>query len=126
MKLSDLVEHYISLRDKKSELKREYDGKVATIETQLEKMELALLTAFEQNGMDSVKTAAGTAYMSTRTTASVADRDVFMQHVRQQQDWTLLEVRCSKAAVEQYTTANDEPPPGVSMSTQRVVNVRRS
>ena len=126
MNLKELIEQYITLRDKKSELKREYETKVKKVDDVLDKMEGAILTAFESTGIDSAKTEHGTAYVSTRTTASVADRDVFMRHVVDNQDWTLLEVRCSKAAVEQYTAANEEPPPGVNISSTRVVNIRRS
>lgn len=126
MKLSDAVSMYIKMRDKKAQMKAEFDASVAPLNEKMEKLEAKLLDVFNKTGMDSVKTEFGTAYTTTRVTASVADREIFMTHVRENDDWALLEVRASKAAVEQYRENNNDLPPGVSMREERVVNVRRS
>jgi phage host-nuclease inhibitor protein Gam len=126
MKLSEAVELYIKMRDKKAELKAEFDAKVAPLNEKMDKLEAKLLDVFNQTGMDSVKTESGTAYTTTRVTASVADKDVFMTHVRENDDWGLLEIRASKTAIEQYRSVHDDIPPGISMREERVVNVRRS
>lgn len=126
MKLSEAVELYIKMRDRKAELKAEFDAKVAPLNEKMDKLEAKLLDVFNQTGMDSVKTESGTAYTTTRVTASVADKEVFMTHVRENDDWGLLEVRASKTAIEQYRSVHDDIPPGISMREERVVNVRRS
>ena len=126
MKLSEAVELYISMRDKKAQLKSDFDALVAPVQERMDKLELKLLEAFEKNGMDSVKTPAGTAYQTTRTSATIADRDVFMSHVKANLAWDLLEVRVNKSAVEAVQEETGELPPGVNLNTTRVVNVRRS
>jgi hypothetical protein len=126
MKLSELVGKYIELRDKKAQIKAEYDSKVAKLDETLDKIEAALLNTFEQTGMDSVKTEFGTAYTTTRNTASVADPDTFMTYVINNQAWHILEKRCSKTGVEQYKAEHDELPPGVNWRSERVVNIRRT
>lgn len=126
MKMSDLVAKYIELRDKKSEFKAEYDAKVGRIDEALDKIEAKLLEVFDTAGMDSVKTESGTAYVSTRTAASVADREAFMEFVRTNDEWPLLEIRASKAAVEQYKDVHEDLPPGINWRSERVVNIRRS
>lgn len=126
MKLSEVVQKYIELRDKKAELKHAYDFKVAKIDEAIDKIEAKLLEVFDGAGMDSVKTEFGTAYASTRSTASVADREAFMEFVKEKQEWSLLEVRAAKLAVEQYKAANEDLPPGINWREERVVNVRRS
>lgn len=126
MKLSEAVALYIKMRDRKAELKAEFDAKVAPLNEKMDKLEAKLLDVFNQTGMDSVKTEFGTAYSTTRVTASVADKEVFMAHIRANDDWGLLEVRASKTAVDQYRSIHDDIPPGVSMREERVVNVRRS
>lgn len=126
MKLNELVEKYIAVRDRKSKLKAEYDGKVAELDAVLDKIEAVLLKTFQDTGMDSVKTANGTAYRSMRTQASVADWDVFITHVKQNDAYELLERRCSKTGIEQYRAANDDIPPGINVRTEQVVNIRRS
>lgn len=126
MKLSDAVSLYIKMRDKKAQMKAEFDASVAPLNEKMEKLEAKLLDVFNKTGIDSVKTEFGTAYTTTRVTASVADREIFMTHVRENDDWALLEVRASKTAVEQYRETNNDLPPGVSTREERVVNVRRS
>ena len=127
MKLSEAVEVYIKLRDKKAQMKAAFDAEVSPINDKLAKLEAKLMEVFNNTGMDSVKTEFGTAYTVNRTTASVADRDIFMDYVKNNEKWSLLEVRVSKTAVDQFREANDnEIPPGVNLRVERVVNVRRS
>jgi phage host-nuclease inhibitor protein Gam len=126
MKLSEAVSLYIKMRDRKAELKAEFDAKVAPLNEKMDKLEAKLLDVFNQTGMDSVKTEFGTAYATTRVTASVADKEIFMAHIKAHDDWGLLEVRASKTAIDQYRSVHDDIPPGVSMREERVVNVRRS
>lgn len=126
MKISDLVAKYVELRDKKAEYKGEYEAKVAKIDETLNKIECKLLEVFEMTGMDSVKTEFGTAYKSVRTSASVADRDSFMEYVKANDEWQLVEVRAAKLAVEQFKDVNNDLPPGVNWREERVVNFRRA
>jgi hypothetical protein len=127
MKLSEAVQMYISLRDRKAEMKAEFDAQVATVQEKMDKLEAKLLEVFNKTGTDSVKTPFGTAYTTVRTSVTAADRDAFMSFVRANEEWSLLEVRPSKTAVEQFRAANDnEVPPGLNIREERVVNVRRS
>ena len=127
MKLSEAVSLYIQLRDQKAQMKAEFDEQVAPLQAKMDKLEAKLLEVFNQTGMDSAKTEFGTAYSTVRTTASVADRESFMDFVKANEEWALLEVRVSKTAVEQFRSANDnELPPGINIREERVVNVRRS
>lgn len=127
MKLSEAVTLYIQLRDKKAQMKSDFDASVAPINDKMEKLEAKLLDVFNKTGMDSVKTEHGTAYTAVRTTASVADRDAFMEFVKANEEWSLLEVRAAKLAIEQFRDNNDnELPPGVNIRSERVVNIRRS
>lgn len=126
MKVSELVGKYIELRDKKASHKAEYEAKVLKLDEVINKIEAKLLEVFNSTGMDSVKTEFGTAYRSTRSTASVADRDIFFGFVKEKEEWPLLEIRASKTAVEQYKAANEELPPGISWREEQTVNIRRS
>jgi phage host-nuclease inhibitor protein Gam len=126
MKLSEAVAIYIKMRDKKAQMKADFDASVAPLNEKMEQLEAKLLDVFNKTGMDSVKTEFGTAYTTTRVTASVADREIFMNFVKDKEEWSLLEVRAAKTAVEQFRSIHDDIPPGISMREERVVNVRRS
>jgi len=127
MKMSEAVAKYIELRDKKAQMKAEYEALVAPVQANMEKLEAKLLAAFEAAGMDSIKTPNGTAYTATRSSATIADKDVFLDHVKTNLAWDLLEQRVSKAGVEQYQQENEGAlPPGINIRVERVVNVRRA
>jgi phage host-nuclease inhibitor protein Gam len=127
MKLSEAVSLYIQLRDKKAEMKAEFDATIAPLNEKMDRLEAKLLDVFNKTGMDSVKTENGTAYTAVRTTASIADREAFMEFVKANEEWSLLEVRASKTAIEQFRDSNNnELPPGVNIRSERVVNIRRS
>jgi len=128
MRLDDMVCKYIQLRDKKSEFKKEFEGKVAKLQEVMDKIEAVLLQKFSEDGSDSVRTEQGTAYKSVRTSASVADRDVYLSWLLADPDERIvfLDVRANKTAVEQYKAANDDLPPGLNWREEVVINVRRS
>ena len=124
--MDELVENYVKLRDAKAQLKAEYDGKRAKLDEVMDQIEGNLLLKFQELGCESVRTAVGTAYKSTRCSATVADWDTILDHVQQTDNWTLLDHRISKKAVEEYKEENGELPPGVNWREEVVVNVRRS
>ena len=128
MKLDELVANYIKLRDKKSQLKKQYDEKVAKVDAVMDKMEAIILKTFQDSGIDSARTDAGTAYISTRTSATVGSREELFQWIQEDFDERsiFLENRVSKVAVEQFKAANDDLPPGVNFRSELVVGVRRA
>jgi hypothetical protein len=126
MKLSELVGKYIELRDKKSQLKSEYEAKAAKLDEVLTQIEGTLLKTFDTAGMDSVKTEFGTAYTTVQTSATVADADAFRRFVKENDAWEMFQNRVSKTAVEQYKAVHDDIPPGLNWREERVVNIRRS
>jgi 5'-3' exonuclease len=127
MKISQAVEIYVQLRDKKAQLKAEYQDAVAPVQEKMDKLEKKFLEMMNTTGVDSIKTISGTAYTSVKTTASVADKDTFFNYVKDNNEWALMEVRASSTAVKEFVEANEgEIPPGVNLNTERTVNVRRS
>lgn len=127
MKMDDLVQRYIEIRNKKAEIKAEYEANVGKYDAALDKIEAVLLQKFNELGVDSVKTSSGTAYVSVRTQATLADWDAYRAFLSKQEDpYMFVERRVSKAAVEQYKTAHEELPPGVNWVETRTVNFRRT
>lgn len=126
MKISDLVEKYIDVRDKKAQYKAEADAKIVKFDDALAKMEAALLKVFDTTGMESVKTEFGTAYTSSRNTASIASPDEFMAFCKEHDAWHMLQKRVSVSAIEQYKDEHQDVPPGINWRVERTVNIRRS
>ena len=127
MKIDELVQAYIKTRDKKARLKAEYDAACKPTDAVQDKIEAALLVKFGELGVDSAKTPEGTAYLSARTTASIADWDSFRAFCLAQPDpFEFIDRRAAKAAVENFKSQNAELPPGINWSETRTVNFRRA
>lgn len=121
MKISEVVEQYMILRDEAAQLKKARDE----VKQKMEVLEAKLLKGFEKLGVDSAKTPFGTAYTTHRTSVTVADKEVFMKFVRAEGEWELMEARAAKLAVEHYVEMHGNLPPGLSMTEEVVVNVRQ-
>ena len=121
-----LLRMFIALRDRRAERKAAYQADDEGDRTKQDKIEIEFLRRFGERGIDNVSArGVGTAYRSTRSAATVADWDSFLDHVQNHDAWELLERRVSKAAVEQFKSVNDDLPPGVNWSESQVVNFRR-
>ena len=125
MKLSEAVELYISLRDKKAEIAATRKAEEAAVQAKMDKLESQLMTALDKLGGEGMRTDKGTAYISSRTSATIADKDAFMAHVKANQAFELMDVRCNKTAVDAYATQFGDVPPGVNYRTERTVSIRR-
>jgi len=125
MNLDEAVAHYIKLRDHKAVLKKKYDDSVESINERLKKLEAAFTKHFEKTGQSSCKTPSGTAYTATRVTCTVQDKDAFLKFVRETGGDEFVESKANSTAVKDYMEEHEEPPPGVSVSVRRVINVNR-
>lgn len=124
--MEELVEKYIKLRDTKAQLSADFKSRTAKLDEVIGKIEGVLLSQFMDLGMESVRTKAGTAYKSTRVSATVADWDNVLDFIQRNELWNMLEHRVNKTAVEQFKEEHGDLPPGVNWREEVVVNVRRS
>lgn len=121
-----LVERYIALRDRKTELKAAYDASVADIDTAMERVENYLLHVMQELGVESVRTPFGTPYISRRTSASVADWESFLDFVKRNDEWSMLKRDVTKTVIASWRAAHNDLPPGLNWREERVVNIKRS
>lgn len=138
LSVEELVKAYISLRDKKAELKAEFAKQQKPYDDALFQIESEMLAKMNDTGVESMKTAAGTAYKSIRSTVSVADKEAYKRFVLAQIEaaeasaedplWAFdfLDVKANKSAVEDFLAAKDELPPGINLRREEVVGFRRA
>lgn len=126
--LDDLVDRYIKLRDKKTELKGDYERKVAAVDQALERIEAFFMRHLDNSGSESVRTKAGTFFKAEQNSATVADWDSIWSWVQEDLEAraAILEKRVSKGFVQSYRDEHNDLPPGINWRTAYVVNVRRS
>jgi hypothetical protein len=124
--IEQLIDRYVKLRDKKAEMKAEYDASVAKIDEAMEKVENFILGHLNTNGIDSVGAPAGTAFKQQMTSATVRDWDALLGHIRATESWNLLDHRVNKTAVLEFKDQHNDLPPGVNYREETVVRIRRA
>jgi hypothetical protein len=126
MKPADAVAKYIELRDHKAALEKAHKEKVAQVNESLAKIESAFLKQFSEKGQQSAKFEAGTVFIKQRTSDKVFDREAFLDYVKKNDAFDFIENRVNKSALDQFVEDNDDLPPGVSRTSEAVINIRRS
>lgn len=126
MDINKMVESYVKLRDKKAAIKAAVEADVAKVDALLARVEGELLRHFQETGVESARTPAGTAYRSTQVSCTKADNEAWMSFLRESDEWDLADVRPSKANIKAYRDAGNELPPGLNWREEVTVNIRRS
>ena len=122
----ELGEKYIALRDKKKAMDDAHKAKLSKLTDLMDRIEAVLLEEFQRTGAESVRTKAGTAFKSKRTSATVADWDAVLNFIVENNLWAMLEHRVAKTVVEEYKTEHGDLPPGVNWREELTINIRRS
>lgn len=124
-KADEITAKYISLRDFKEKVDSEYKAKLAKVNEAMEKIETEMLTFLRETGQESSKTKSGTFFLRTSTSARVADWDVALKFIMDNDMTNMLEKRVNKTAVEEYISVHGEVPPGVDITRKVDVSVNR-
>lgn len=119
-----VVQRYIQLRDEKDAIQKRHKEELATVNSNMEKLEAWLQKHLQDGGLQSLKSALGTAFLKDVSSATVEDREAFFAFALDGH-LELLDARCSKTVVDDFVEANGSPPPGVKYNKTQVVQVRR-
>ena len=126
VKVDDVIRAYITIRDTIAQIKARQKVELQPYNEALDKLELQVLQVLNDAGVESMKTSAGTAYTSTKTSVTVADKSAFMDYVTSNNAFELLDVRANKTAVDGFLEENQDVPPGVNVRREITVNFRRA
>lgn len=124
--IDQMVEQMVRLRDKLKEADDLHKQKTEAARRYKEQLEAKLLEKLNEVGGESVKTAHGTVYRSTRRSASIADGDLFRGYVVSNAAFDLVDWRANANAVDDFIKSAGSPPPGVNFSQTYTVGVRRA
>lgn len=117
---------YLAAEAEIAVLEAAHKAAVAPHKEKLVLLEQWMTAKAQEDGLENVKTAAGTVYWSVHHKATVAAREPFFEHCKSTGAWDLVEARASKTAVKSYIDAHGAPPPGVDYSSVRVFNFRKA
>lgn len=124
--LDKLIDRYIQLRDRRRLIEARHKEELAPFKKLMAEVEGVLLNYLQQTGIDSVATPGGTAYQSTKRSATIKDATAFRAFVVGNQLFDLVDWHANANAVFDYLEAHQGvPPPGVNPSSRVTVNFRR-
>jgi len=126
-----LVKTFVKIRDRRAQLKREFEAQDAELKAQQEKLESVLLSHLNKNNEDSVRTAEGTFYRQLKVMPSATDWDAFYAWIKEHDAFDALERRIKAKFISDYMEEHaDDPdnnlPPGVSVYKRYDVRVRKA
>ena len=116
---------YIKLRTKKSEIENKVKADIDRINADMAKLEAWLKAKADEVGTSTFKTPAGTAFLSSKDQASVADWDALLSFIKAEGAYDMLNKAVNKSAVRAYLDETNNLPPGVNYSTTITVSVRK-
>lgn len=119
-----LVQEFVALRDKKSEVTAKAKDVVSGLERKMSDIESRILELMG-DGIESIRTRNGTAYKSLKRQTSVAGWDDFLPWIKETDNWHMLTRAANKAAVIEYLEEEGELPPGINLYSQVAINVRK-
>lgn len=123
--VAELIDAYIKLRDKKKKIKERHAEELKDTNEKMDRLEMGLLFHLSGEGADSIRTESGTVYKIKRSSVKVQNWDEALKYVLDNNLTHMLEKRLAKSAVEEFLEANKTTPPGVSITTDLGVGIRR-
>ena len=124
--LDRLAKIYRKMRDRISELTREYDTEVETIKAQQAEIVTAMKAQMQALGVTSVRTDQGTVVLSVKTRYSTSDWDSFKSFVVEHDALDLFEKRIAQTNMKQFLDENPGVvPPGLNSNAEYDISVRK-
>ena len=124
--IDKLVKIYRKMRDKMSELTREYDTQMAVLQEQKDEIADALKEQMNTLGVKSLRTDQGTVVLSVKTRYSTADWDSFKKFVMEHDALDLFEKRIAQLNMKQFLEENPGVvPPGLNSNSEYDISVRK-
>lgn len=118
------VLQYREIREAIERVKEKHEQELKPLRDIQEILSGRIRVFMETNKLENLRTKHGTATISTRYTATVADAEAFMNFVKDG-NWDLIERRANSTAVRAYTEEHKHLPAGVNLSAVQTVGIRR-
>jgi len=118
------VRSYVELRDEIKAIERDADTRMRALKIKQDKLALWLELQSGKDGLEKIATRFGTVFWTVVDSCSVSNRTAFMDFVRENEAWELMETRAAKLAIRDYIQTHNVLPPGVEYATRKSINVR--
>jgi len=127
MNTQEIIARYIAMRDYLAQRQEAFDAEIKPYKEGMDALAGMVQLELNQRGEESVKTEAGTAYLSKTMTVKVKDRHALFDFIRESDEFDLLTAAVAKDAVQQYMDEHQGAmPPGVEAAYFTRCNFRRA
>lgn len=124
MNAQERVANYVRLRNHKKAADAEFKKSMERVNAAMKKLEGLLMKDLKESGGSSISGPSGTVYTTTKSNASIKDRDAFLRFVFSTKNLEVLDVRANKTVVRELNQAGTVVP-GVNYTETKVIGVRK-
>ena len=125
--LDQLTSIYLKIRDKRSELKREFENQDKDLEEQQKMLAEQMLDSCKELGADSIKTPHGTIIRSVKSKYWTGDWDSMYTFIKEHDAFGLLEKRLHQTNMKDFLNEHpDTMPMGLNVENEYTIVVRRA
>ena len=127
LKLDDLVNVYLTIRNEREKLKAGWEVKDGELEQEMKVLEQSMLTVCNDTNASSIRTESGTVIRSLKERFTTNDWDNFKKFVLENQAIDLLERRIHQGNFKEFMAEHkdDGLPPGVNVMREFTIVVRK-
>lgn len=123
----DVIAAYLKLRAQKDEIKDRHKEELAPYNTKIEKLEAWMLSCLNTANVDSMAfKGVGTMFKQHVNSVTVENWSDTLAWIKETEAWEVLEQRVSKTVVNDYIEQHGTIPPGVKVTSDIEVRVRKS
>jgi len=127
MNNEEMIDAYIRLRDRRALRKKAFESDDEPDKGHMDKIETVMLKRLHESGLTSFSCkGVGTAYMTTLTSVTAADGEMFVTFCVDNGLMHLVERRPAKKAIEDYVAETQIVPPGLNINRKISVNIKRA
>lgn len=126
MTVDDVIAACLKYKAAKEAMALKHKAEVAPLTENIDKLEGWLQAELQKLGLQNFKGASGVAFLQTTTSATSKDWEATLKWIIETGAYEFLERRVSKTVVQEYMEQHGEAPPGVSVTREIEVRVRKS
>jgi hypothetical protein len=124
--LDQMVKTYVKIRDRRSEIKRNYEAEDTVLVDDLDKIKAALLAHCKEHGVDSVRTSEGLFYRTVQQKYWTSDWEQMHKFILEHAEPSLLDKRINQKHMREFLEENPELlPKGLNSNSTYTISVRK-
>lgn len=120
-----LIQLYLETRDAKTAVEKRQKQHLKQYSEVLRKIEGKLMEHLHEQGLQSLSSDIGTAYLSHKRSSPIVDGVAFRNYVIENRAWDMLDWKANVSAVGDFIAEHSTLPPGVNYKSDVSLGVMR-